>query len=176
MSVARPISPIAVLLALTVIAALGFWGGFRDSFYGANGLRACIAGDTPVSGIIGAPVPLATALPKSSLPAAPASVAKAPVKAADKTDDSADNVDDNSAPDNTPDATDSTTAPVINAPAAPAKPKAEPKADAATADPGTETRDLPPLPKGKKPKAAKPAPTDTPAEERPAEPGADPPY
>ena len=56
MSVARPIPTSVILLGLTAVAALGFWQGFRDSYFGSSGIKNCVAGGPAVPGA----VPLAT--------------------------------------------------------------------------------------------------------------------
>jgi hypothetical protein len=80
MSATRPVSTPIILLGLTAVAALGFWQGFRDSYFASGGIRNCVAGGQSVSG----PIPLAQ--PMTSAPIPPADDVKpldAPKKKAD---------------------------------------------------------------------------------------------
>ncbi|MDB5429233.1 MAG: hypothetical protein JWP35_349 [Caulobacter sp.] len=81
MSAARPISTPVILLALTAVAALGFWNGFRDSFYASGGIKGCTTGSA-ITGPGGAPVPLA--VPMTGQPIPPADEIKPPASDAPK--------------------------------------------------------------------------------------------
>jgi hypothetical protein len=81
MSATRPISTPIILLGLTAVAALGFWQGFRDSYFSSGGIRNCVAGGQAVSG----PIPLAQPMTSAPIPPAADEVkpAEAPKKKAD---------------------------------------------------------------------------------------------
>jgi hypothetical protein len=87
MSAARPISTPIILLGLTAVAALGFWQGFRDSYFASGGIRNCVAGGQGVSGTIPLAQPMTTApIPPASQEVKPVDAPKKPATTAKPTD------------------------------------------------------------------------------------------
>lgn len=85
MSAARPISNPVILLALTAVAALGFWRGFQGSYFSSEGIKSC----TPNGATVPGAVPLAQPITNLPAPIEAPKPAEAPKKKADtpKTED-----------------------------------------------------------------------------------------
>lgn len=84
MSAARPVSNPVILLALTGVAALGFWRGFQGSYFSSEGIKSCVPG-----AVVPGAVPLATPITTMPAPVEAPKPVDAPKKKADapKTDD-----------------------------------------------------------------------------------------